>query len=862
MSEPRPLQTLPPDSTFQSPLLNPNPNPSTSRSPASQPWQKVARAWLSTMPKNHNPTAGEIDSWIDSNQGGLPEDFRSLPRPELHRWLLSLHNRAPSLHQVEASGRVDFPYRFQRTDLWQPVYKWLESLDKDVLVSGKEISEWLSANPSVMERLFSKHSQYHMMHYIQRMHLKLLKKRGKLPKSLQLSAARASVKALNSGMTAREAPLPCKFSGGVLRDNKILLSKKKEAFLRYELLTDLQSQLTSALLRHKNVIDFKESCHSDNNTNLCSSNVGKRDLHAQVMPENASHSRDVVSVQVTEQSNPRLLLETKSGRKRKRNPVIVTPAWSYSEASCGTSQVDQPSNSHYEEARNLNIWKGDTHSSASQRSSSRNIFSCLQGREKGISWQLAYSHGAYAGRNQEKWIPFLEGWRSLENQFEGPAVWLTKRSYSSWVPTWCAYTSSMALPQPNGRQGVQKVLDVRFHPEGLPQLVCSANEAPNELLLYNLLSGRAVQLSGHNCQIQAVEFAVKGASVVSCGSNLLKVWDCITGSCLFTLGSTRDDQASVGHTQKINAMTVNSWQSCLVVTSGAKGDGKLLLWNALRGELAADLNSNLRIRDQVYPSIDAMEFGSENLLVCGSDCEYGGPAVVQVWDIESPESCVSFPANDSYITSLKTNPACNTLITGAGDGTVGLFDIRTCAAINHLSVGSSHEVTSVSFSGCGTYFTASSTSNNTLVWDTRFLPFNRGQAALGASCQSNDMRFFRPLHCLSHGKQMPTAEHAGQLPGHVDEGDQGVNDARWLQREPVLVTVSGDGSMAMWNVALGQPCVRHIINHTRCVNTVAVAPNDEYLCTGGDDQKVVLYHNNNGSAHKKWRLSHPLNGNN
>ncbi|XP_038984416.1 uncharacterized protein LOC120111431 [Phoenix dactylifera] len=118
MSEPRPLQTLPPDNTFQSPLLNPNPNPSTSRSPASQPWQKVARAWLSTMPKNHNPTAGEIDSWIDSNQGGLPEDFRSLPRPELHRWLLSLHNRAPSLHQVEASGRVDFPYRFQRTDLW------------------------------------------------------------------------------------------------------------------------------------------------------------------------------------------------------------------------------------------------------------------------------------------------------------------------------------------------------------------------------------------------------------------------------------------------------------------------------------------------------------------------------------------------------------------------------------------------------------------------------------------------------------------------------------------------------------------------------------------------------------------------
>lgn len=31
--------------------------------------------------------------------------------------------------------------------------------------------------------------------------------------------------------------------------------------------------------------------------------------------------------------------------------------------------------------------------------------------------------------------------------------------------------------------------------------------------------------------------------------------------------------------------------------------------------------------------------------------------------------------------------------------------------------------------------------------------------------ESNDMRFLRPLHCLSHGKQMPTAEYAGQVPG-------------------------------------------------------------------------------------------------
>lgn len=64
----------------------------------------------------------------------------------------------------------------------------------------------------------------------------------------------------------------------------------------------------------------------------------------------------------------------------------------------------------------------------------------------------------------------------------------------------------------------------------------------------------------------------------------------------------------------------------------------------------------------------------------------------------------------------------------------------------------------------------------------------------------------------------------------------------------------------MWDVTLGVPCIRRLFSHTRCVNTVAVAPNDEYLCSGGDDQKIVLFHNKRGTAHQMWRLSHALSG--
>ncbi|KAI0511404.1 hypothetical protein KFK09_012034 [Dendrobium nobile] len=831
-----------------------------------QQWEEGARVWLSSLPDNRDPSASEIDFWIDSNFSSIPKVIRSLPRCDLHQRILSLRFSVPS----SGCSQAEFPYRFQRTDQWRPVYSWLETLDKDMIVNSKEITDWLTLNTEFRDTLLARHSKYHLMHYIQKLHLKLLKKKGKLPKGMLLSAARASVKPTNGGVKFRADNSLGKASSDTLKDDGVFQSKRNDAFLRYELLTDLQKQLTSILSKHNennsSVKDCKLSFHNQkqDHTSNHSSYLGMRnegeiivskpvsssldasinsipkptvDVHIGVSMNSIPNTIEGANIDVTRISNPLPLAEANIVQERIREPIIATPAWSNSEA--------------LSEARK--------DSSSFRRSScGKNIAMCLLGRELGVTQPLYCSSGGYAGMNQRWGIPLLEGWRSLECQFEGPAVLLKRKNYSSWAPTWCAYASSVAIAQPHGRQGVQKVLDVRFHPEGLPQLVCSSNEAPNELLLYNLLSGRAIQLNGHCCQIQAVEFAVRGASIVSCGSNLLKVWDCTTGSCLFTLGSTLNDQAVVGHTQKINTMTVNKWQSCLVVTGGGTGDGKLLLWNALRGELVADLNSNFRVKNHDLLSIDTMEFCNESLLACGSDFDGGGSAVVQLWDMESPQSLQCFPANNSFITSLKVNPQGSTIITGAVDGTVGLFDIRTCNAVNYLSIGSNYEVTSVSFSSCGRYFSASSTANNSLVWDTRLMPTNVKDMPLGNCISAKDMRLIRPLHCLSHGKQMPTAEHIGQLPGHVDEGDQGVNDARWLQNEPVLITASGDGSIAMWDVNLGMPCIRHLVSHTRCVNTVAVAPNDDYFCSGGDDQKVVLYHNTRGRTRLKWRLTHPL----
>ncbi|KAG0483393.1 hypothetical protein HPP92_011477 [Vanilla planifolia] len=246
---------------------------------------------------------------------------------------------------------------------------------------------------------------------------------------------------------------------------------------------------------------------------------------------------------------------------------------------------------------------------------------------------------------------------------------------ASWQKVSINPTKSLVTAIASLVQGVQKVLNVRFHPEGLLQLVCGSNE------------------------IKAVDFAVRGASIVSCGSNMLKVavsrrW--FTGNCKMS-----------------------------------------------------------KVKNMIFP-LDVMEFCNENLLACGSDDEHGGSATVQLWDIESPQSFINFPANTSVL--VMEQLAC-LIFARVMQLIICLLEQITRLHLFHLATVV-HTFVPLAL-------------NSTLVWDTRLMPTNVQQMHLGKASEVRDMDLVRPLHCLSHGKQMPTAEHIGQLPGHVDEGDQG-----------------------------------------------------------------------------------------
>ncbi|XP_050235685.1 uncharacterized protein LOC126685773 isoform X2 [Mercurialis annua] len=217
---------------------------------SSQEWETMARAWLTAFPEPKTVSTTAVESWIDSNRGYLPADLQSMPRSDLIDRLLAIQNymRLPNQAIAEAN-EVDIPHaRFQRTDQWLPVYSWLESLDKDEAVKSKDISDWLTENPDIKEHLCSKHSRYHLMHYIKKCHMKILKRREK-KKGLQQNDKPTSPKAHKIMVIKESTPVPSNPLNNIPKDSDLYLVKRNEAHRKFEILRELKKTLSPHFLK-------------------------------------------------------------------------------------------------------------------------------------------------------------------------------------------------------------------------------------------------------------------------------------------------------------------------------------------------------------------------------------------------------------------------------------------------------------------------------------------------------------------------------------------------------------------------------------------------------------------------------------
>lgn len=149
----------------------------------------------------------------------------------------------------------NFDHRFQRTDQWKPVYSWLETLDTDEVVKSKEIIDWLTENSDVREQLNSRHSRYHLMHYIKKCHMKILKRKEK-KKGPEFTKNVSVSEIKQSEDVTKAVPLQTadyNLSTAVPKDTDIYKAKQTEALRKYEILVELEKQLSMHLPRPENI---------------------------------------------------------------------------------------------------------------------------------------------------------------------------------------------------------------------------------------------------------------------------------------------------------------------------------------------------------------------------------------------------------------------------------------------------------------------------------------------------------------------------------------------------------------------------------------------------------------------------------
>ncbi|KAK1427719.1 hypothetical protein QVD17_16412 [Tagetes erecta] len=205
---------------------------------ANNSFEQLARSWLLSLPKDKPLNPSDVETWLHSNNSSLPDHIKSMPPLDVYQMLTSFSTNVNRSNEE----KDPFYFRFQRSDQWMPIYSWLETLKTDEVIKSKEIVDWLTENAEIRDDLLTRHSRYHLMHYIKKCHMKILKKREK-KKGLLTTVKISSSKAHKTDEKKMLAMLPSSSVTKLPKDSPIYMVKRNEAYRKYQILVEMEKQL-------------------------------------------------------------------------------------------------------------------------------------------------------------------------------------------------------------------------------------------------------------------------------------------------------------------------------------------------------------------------------------------------------------------------------------------------------------------------------------------------------------------------------------------------------------------------------------------------------------------------------------------
>lgn len=328
----------------------------------------------------------------------------------------------------------------------------------------------------------------------------------------------------------------------------------------------------------------------------------------------------------------------------------------------------------------------------------------------------------------------------------------------------------------------------------------------------------------------------------------------------------------VQHSDSVYCVDFHPTERDIVISGG--GDDKAFIWNVSTGQVIHQLIGHT-------DSIVAVQFSFNGKLAATGGME----GVVKVWDVATGSMVAQLEGPDE-ITWICWHSKGSILLAGANDGSAWMW--MSNGQVMQVFSGHSAPLTAGCFSPDGKLVVTGSEDGSVIVWDPKNAsPIQKFTAADGRFNQapittvgfSNDstllltgsqdgaIKAVHPqngkilasldghsdsIECIEYSKIIPLVATCGMdgklcvweasnlKQRSVLIHDDGVVKAKWHPTEPLLISVSVDKTVRVWDARTGQ-CVRVFRGHTQPILDMSLSIDGRKIISASDDHTCLVF---------------------